>query len=98
MAKPSVFFSHSSRDAAPLARLKELLLTKTGSALDIFMSSDGQSIPLGRNWVHELQLALDQSKLMFVFVSPQSLQSAWLFFESGFSYAKGVRVVPVGVL
>lgn len=57
MAKPIVFLSHSSRDDKLLGRLKELLLSYTGGAIDFFLSSDGQSIPLGRNWVHEIQQA-----------------------------------------
>jgi TIR domain len=98
MSKPTIFFSHSSRDQKGLARLKDLFLVKTGSSIDVFLSSDGQSIPLGRNWVHKIQEALDRASLMVVFVTPSSLRSSWLFFESGFAYSKGIRVVPVGFL
>ena len=96
--KPTIFFSHSSRDSAILTRLRELLVWKTGRTVDVFLSSDGQSIPLGRNWVHALQSALEQASLVLVFVSPQSLKSDWMFFESGFTYAKGIRVIPIGFL
>lgn len=34
---------------------------------------------------------------MFVFVSPESLSSSWIYFESGFAYAKGVKVIPIGI-
>src|SRR5688500_16747332 len=97
MPKPSVFLSHSSRDEQPLRALKELLLRYTGGAVDFFLSSDGESIPLGRNWVHEIQQALDSSQLMFVFISPNSLHSSWLHFEAGYAYSKRVRVVPVAI-
>ncbi|MBN1507603.1 MAG: toll/interleukin-1 receptor domain-containing protein [Sedimentisphaerales bacterium] len=96
MHKPTVFFSHSSKDAASLARLKDLFVHKTGGAIDVFLSSDGQSIPLGRNWVHRIQQALDEAKLMVVFVTPNSVASQWLYFESGYAYSKNLRVVPVG--
>src|SRR5690554_3522596 len=34
---------------------------------------------------------------MFVFVSPNSLKSNWLYFESGYSYSKGIKVIPIGI-
>lgn len=98
MNKPTVFFSHSSKDAQPLARLKELFAAGTGGSIETFLSSDGQSIPLGRNWVHRIEEALKSSRLMFVFVTENSLRSNWIFFESGFAYSKGIRVIPVGFL
>ena len=98
MDKPIVFLSHASSDEQLLKRLKESLAKKTGGAVTLFLSSDGQSIPLGRNWVHEIQQALDKSLLMFVFVSPNSLRSSWVHFESGYAYSKNIRVVPGGVL
>jgi len=96
MEKPTVFFSHSSRDATALSRLKDLFLEKTGGAIEVFLSSDGQSIPLGRNWVHKVEQALNSASLMIVFVTPNSVGSHWLYFESGYAYSKGLRVVPVG--
>src|SRR6266542_3423311 len=94
--KPTIFFSHSSHDAKELGELKRLFVEKTGSTIDVFLSSDGQSIPLGRNWVHQIQTALERALLMIVFVTPSSIRSNWLYFESGFAYSKGIRVVPVG--
>lgn len=56
--KPTVFFSHSSSDGPTLARLRDVFVRKTGGTLEIFLSSDGQSIPFGRNWVHRVEEAL----------------------------------------
>jgi hypothetical protein len=97
MDKPAVFLSHSTVDAKPLGVLRELLDRKTGGTLALFLSSDGQSIPLGRNWVHAIQQALETCQLMFVFITPSSQQSSWLFFEAGFAYSKNTRVVPVAM-
>ena len=97
MPKPTTFFSHSSHDKAALLKLKGLFLAKTGGSIDVFMSSDGQSISFGKNWVHSVEQALEQTKLMLVFVTPSSLRSSWLHFESGFAYSKGIQVVPIGL-
>lgn len=67
MSKPTIFFSHSSSDKDVLFKLKELFCDKTAGTIEVFLSSDGQSIPLGKNWVHRVQEALDNAKLMIVF-------------------------------
>lgn len=96
--KPTVFISHSSRDEQILRLIKQKLNDKLGGTVDIFLSSDGQSIPLGRNWVHRIEKALSGAKLMVIFLSPASIKSNWVYFEAGYSYSKGIRVVPVAIL
>ncbi|MGD0613057.1 MAG: toll/interleukin-1 receptor domain-containing protein [Anaerolineales bacterium] len=98
MDKPIIFFSHSSKDKEVLIKLKELIDERTGRAIDIFLSSDGQSIPLGRNWVKSVEDALLKASIMFVFISPNSYTSNWLNFEAGHVYSRGIQVVPVGIL
>jgi hypothetical protein len=97
MSKGTVFFSHSSKDGAVLRRLRSAVLAKTGSSVDIFLSSDGQSIRLGHNWVSEVEQALTATSLMFAFISPASATSQWVSFEAGFSYSRQVQVIPVGI-
>ena len=98
MIQPTIFFSHSSADKKVLSKLKELFCEKTGGTIEVFLSSDGQSIPLGKNWVHRVQEALDEAKIMIVFLTPSSLRSSWIYFEAGYAYSKNIRVVPVGFL
>ena len=75
-----------------------MLERATSGTLSLFLSSDGQSIPFGRNWVATVEQALDSSALMFSFLSPVSTGSAWINFEAGYAYARGVKVVPVAIL
>lgn len=98
MTKPIIFFSHSSKDRDVLSRLKDLFVDKTGGSIEVFLSSDGQSIPLGRNWVHRVEAALDSASLMIVFLTPNSVNSSWIYFEAGYAYSKNIRVIPVGFL
>ena len=97
MNKATIFFSHSSKDKAPIIAIKNLLSKKTGGCLDIFMSSDGQSVPFGSNWVHKVEEKLYDAKIMFVFVSVNSEKSGWTYFEAGYAYSKGIEVVPIGI-
>ena len=93
--KPIVFLSHSSLDKEPLAALKKILSERTGGMVNFFLSSDGESITFGRNWVVKVSDALANAKLMFVFLSAQSMDSKWIHFETGYACAKNIQVVPV---
>lgn len=97
MLKPTVFLSHSSTDKAYIKKVKEILSTRTSKTVDFFQSSDGESIPFGNNWVHKIEENLNKAKIMFVFISPKSVTSSWIYFESGFAYSKGINVIPVGI-
>lgn len=97
-SKPVVFFSHSARDGEALLALKSLFVEKTGGSIAVFLSSDGQSIAVGRNWVSEVEGALASARIAFVFLTRHAVASRWVFFESGFMYAKGIRVIPVGFM
>lgn len=97
MNKPTLFFSHSSLDKKSITLIKDKILQKTSKTIEIFQSSDGESIPFGNNWVHKIEENLAKAKIMLVFISPNSINSNWIYFESGFSYSKGVKVIPIGI-
>ena len=97
MDKPTIFFSHSSVDSSTILPIKNKISAITANVLDIFMSSDGQSIPFGHNWVHKIEEGLNNAQIMFVFVTPTSINSAWIYFEAGFAYSKNIEVIPVGI-
>ncbi len=97
MHKPTLFFSHSSTDKELVLSIKNKIEKKTGNSLDIFMSSDGQSIPFGTNWIHKIEEGLNSAQIMFVFVTENSMSSGWIYFEAGFAYSKGIQVIPVGI-
>lgn len=97
MEKPTIFLSHSSSDKDYILKLKNIIHKRTGKSVEVFQSSDGESIPFGNNWVHKIEENLKKAKIMLVFVSPKSASSAWIYFESGFAYSKGVKVIPIGI-
>lgn len=97
MDKPTIFFSHSSQDSSTILPIKNRLSSITANVIDIFMSSDGQSIPFGHNWIHKIEEGLNNAQIMFVFVTPTSVDSAWIYFEAGFAYSKKIEVIPVGI-
>lgn len=78
--KPTIFFSHSSKAKESLIVLKELIEEKTGGTINIFMSSDGQNISFGSNWMYKIEEGLREAKIMFVFVTPKSIDTGWIYF------------------
>lgn len=97
MEEPTIFFSHSSKDRDAILEIKNKRDMITSGVLNVFMSNDGQSIPLGHNWLHKIEEGLANASLMFVFVTPNSIDSKWIYFEAGFAYSKDIEVVPVGI-
>lgn len=97
MSKPTLFFSHSSKDKEIVLSIKNKLDIATGGVMEIFISSDGQSIPFGTNWIHKIEEGLQAAKIMFVFVTQNSISSGWIYFEAGYAYSKGIQVIPVGI-
>jgi len=80
-----------------LLPLKDILKERTNGVIKFFMSSDGQSIRIGTNWNAELEAALTRTSIMFVFVTPNSIDSKWVHFEAGYCYSKGISVIPIGL-
>lgn len=97
MKKETIFISHSSKDKEAMNYFQKLLMEKTNNIFSIFLSSDGQSIPFGTNWIHKIEDGLNNAKVMFVFVTSHSVQSSWIYFEAGYAYSKGIKVIPIGI-
>lgn len=101
MSKPNekniVFLSHSSKDKKQLVPFKKALEEKTSGTIQFYLSSDGQSIPLGHNWVASVEHSLDEAKLAFLLLTANSIDSTWVAFEAGFMHAKKIRVIPVAL-
>jgi len=65
--------------------------------LKSFFQVTDKALRLGYNWVHEIESALDRAKVMFVFVTQNSINSDWILFETGHAYAKKICVAPICV-
>ncbi|MCL2396966.1 MAG: toll/interleukin-1 receptor domain-containing protein [Defluviitaleaceae bacterium] len=94
----TIFFSHSTRDRDIILPIKNKIDEITGSSLDIFLSSDeGESINAGVRWRTAIESALSNTKILFAFVTQNSVNSIWVNYEIGYANALGVRIVPVGI-
>lgn len=95
MSKPHIFVSHISEEAELAAVIKRHLLDDFLGLLEVFVSSDIESIGAGQNWLVSLETALRQSSLLLVLCSHASLRRPWVNFEIGAAWIKPVPIVPV---
>lgn len=89
------FISHVSEESAVALALKEDLKGDFLGLLDIFVSSDIDSIAAGDNWVDSVEKALRQSAVLLMLCSPVSIRRPWINFEAGAAWVLGVPIVPI---
>lgn len=93
--KPKIFLSHITEEAAIAEFFKEVIDASFLGMVEVFQSSDQESLPLGKNWLDGITEALRNCELMLVFCSPYSVERPWINFEGGAGWARDIRVIPI---
>jgi hypothetical protein len=94
MAKRA-FISHIGEEAEVAAKLKTALNRDFLQLLEIFVSSDGESISAGDEWLASIDTAIRQSALMLILCSPASIRRPWINFEAGAAWMRQITIVPL---
>jgi hypothetical protein len=97
MEKKGVFISHITEEKKTALCLKEYLRESLGFGLDVFVSSDYESISGGELWFPTIVNALKSSLVEVVLLSPTSVGRRWINFEAGIGIGSGIPVIPVVV-
>jgi len=77
------------------AKLKAALARDFLQMLDVFVSSDGESISAGDDWLKSIDDALEQSALMLILCSPSSIRRPWINFEAGAAWMRKIPLIPL---
>ncbi|HKM00807.1 MAG TPA: toll/interleukin-1 receptor domain-containing protein [Sedimentibacter sp.] len=93
--KPTIFISHIHENKELTLIIKELIDTIFENVLNIFVSSDSESIELGDEWMMKINDGLKQCDIMLLVCSPQSINRPWIAFEAGVGWSKGIKVIPL---
>jgi catechol 2,3-dioxygenase-like lactoylglutathione lyase family enzyme len=93
--KPYVFISHIHEDASLAEILKRHISRDFIELIEVFVSSDKSSIPIGNNWLNDIDSALKAARIELILCSEESVKRPWINFEAGAGWVKGIRVVPV---
>jgi TIR domain len=84
--KPVIFISHAEEDKQGALSIKKHL--EDILRVEIFVSSDPDSIKIGDEWFPNLINKLEISKALFVLLTKHSLDSKWVWFEIGYFWRK----------
>lgn len=95
MSPPRAFISHVTEEADIAGRLKTALTQDFLGFLDVFVSSDSESIAAGEDWLRSIEKGLKESSILIVLCSPASVSRPWINFEAGAAWMRGIPLVPV---
>lgn len=95
MEKKIVFISHISEEREIAQSLKELIQKSFLGIVDVFVSSDPESIDLGQEWLNRIKFSLGNCVVEFVIASPVSIRRAWVNFEAGAGWIREIPVIPL---
>jgi hypothetical protein len=90
-----VFVSHVSEEAEIAKLLKRTLQYDFLDLIEVFVSSDTESIAVGEEWLTSIKRALGDSALLIIMCSPTSIDRPWINFEAGAAWMRGTPLVPL---
>ena len=91
----SVFISHGADETDIAQWLKAQLTRDFPGALDIYASSDRETVSAGERWLDRLGKALKAVDLQILVLSRETIGRPWINFEAGAAWLRGIPVVPV---
>lgn len=89
------FISHISEEKLLAERLKQALVKDFLGLLDVFVSSDRESIAAGEEWLRSVETAVRECALVLILCSPESILRPWINFEAGAAWIRGIVLIPV---
>lgn len=99
--KPVLFISHATSDGEFAQVLKQGIDRVFASGIAVFCTSSPGAIPVGRDWLADIEEKLNRAKAVIAVITPISLERPWLWFEVGATWSKGhngdCRIYPLCV-
>jgi hypothetical protein len=93
--KTLLFISHITEEKELAIAFKELVESQFLGMLDVFVSSDENSISMGQRWLDNITVALKKCSIEVILCSPQSLRRPWINFEAGAGWVRDIPVIPL---
>ncbi|KAA8383943.1 toll/interleukin-1 receptor domain-containing protein [Acetobacter tropicalis] len=83
MSQKSIFLSHIHEEQEIALYIKQAIEDEFGGFVDVFVSSDGTSIPAGTNFLQKIENGLINCVGAIYLISPKSVNKNWINFELG---------------
>jgi hypothetical protein len=94
MAK-RIFVSHISEESETALQLKAAIEADFLGFVDVFVSSDTESITAGEQWLASIDAALQEAGMLLILCSAASVARPWINFEAGAAWMRKIPLVPV---
>lgn len=87
--KPTLFICHSTSDAEFANAVQQEIEKVFANGIDVFCTSSPGAIPVGRDWLSDVEQKLGVAQAIIAIVTPVSIERPWLWFEIGATWSKG---------
>ncbi|MDM7850163.1 toll/interleukin-1 receptor domain-containing protein [Pseudochrobactrum kiredjianiae] len=95
MKKTTIFLSHITEEKE-LANIFKQQIEKTFLGMvEVFVSSDSDTIKIGQNWLDRITEGLRSCAAMILLCSPNSISRPWINFEAGAGWARDIPIAPL---
>lgn len=91
----TVFLSHIHEERQLALIIKEALEDEFSGFVDIFVSSDGYSIPAGSHFLSRIEKGLKECSAALFLISPKSVNRNWINFELGAVWIRNKMDEPI---
>lgn len=94
-SKRLVFISHYSAEKSIAVSLKKVIEEGFLDAIEVFVSSDGVSIPKGSDFPGVIRKAIDKSVFAITLISHESMHRPWVNIEFGAFWSSDKLITPL---
>ncbi|MHB1033756.1 MAG: toll/interleukin-1 receptor domain-containing protein [Pirellulales bacterium] len=95
MKKLLVFISHITTEKEIAVSFKQLVEEAFLGMIEVFVSSDPNSIAMGGRWLDNITYGLKNCVIEIVIASPTSVIRPWINFEAGAGWVRDISVIPL---
>ena len=93
--KPIIFISHIVEEKEVAIAFKELIENSFLGMVEVFVSSDEESIQMGQKWLERITKALKTCTIKVIICSPKSVNKPWINFEAGAGWIRDISIIPL---
>lgn len=93
--KNLVFISHIVEEKDIAFLVKDFIEDAFLGLIDVFISSDKDSISLGQKWLNSITDSLKNCSIEIILCSPISIKRPWINFEAGAGWIRDIPVIPL---
>jgi len=87
--KPKLFISHATSDGEFAHAVKAEIEKVFANGVSVFCTSSPGSIPIGNDWLSDIEGKLNSAQAVIAIVTPVSIERPWLWFELGATWSSG---------